>query len=214
MTTYLDKEAVLKAFQERFKYPSYTFAEFIEQIEHGKFDVIPLGALATDCLAEKAEIRKLSNALASEKRICDELKEACEEHEEEIAQLKEELSFVSSSATIRGKSILASFRIIENLKSRIAQQDQELKDLGDALRYISERTSGRAHVLKFVTDEWQPVTTIAAFANRAPRLVRTHLHSLEESGAIESMYDEFLGVRYWRLKREATFHRASEGMRA
>ena len=79
---------------------------------------------------------------------------------------------------------------------------------------VVRQSKGALHVLQFITDEWQPVTTIAAFANRTGRRTRTLLKTLEKSGAIESMYDEFLGVRYWRLKREATFHRASEGMRA
>ena len=68
---------------------------------------------------------------------------------------------------------------------------------------------GSAHVFAHVTDEWAPASTIAAFANISSRRVYVHLARMVKSGAIECMFDEYLGVRYYRLKRDATFHRAS-----
>lgn len=68
---------------------------------------------------------------------------------------------------------------------------------------------GETHVLKFVTDEWQPASTIAAFANRSPSLVSGYLNILLEKDKVERMWDGNLGVHYWRLKRDLGFHRAS-----
>ena len=67
-----------------------------------------------------------------------------------------------------------------------------------------------SRILGFVTDEWQPASTIAAFAKRSPSLVSGRLKSLLEKGKVEQEWDGNLGVYYWRLKRDLGFHRASE----
>jgi uncharacterized coiled-coil protein SlyX len=49
-------------------------------------------------LTEKdVEIHRLSNALASETRVCEDLREACEEHEKEIARLNEKYNEATAS---------------------------------------------------------------------------------------------------------------------
>ena len=67
-----------------------------------------------------------------------------------------------------------------------------------------------SRILGFVTDEWQPASTIAAFANRSTDGTLNRLKSLLEKGKVERLWDGNLGVHYWRLKRDLRFHRASE----
>ena len=69
---------------------------------------------------------------------------------------------------------------------------------------------GEAHVLKFVTDEWQATSDIAAFACRDSRGSKKRLCSLLKKGRVEREWDGNLGVHCWRLKRDLGFHRASE----
>lgn len=70
-----------------------------------------------------------------------------------------------------------------------------------------------SRILGFVTDDWQPASTIAAFANRSPSLVSGYLNILLEKGKVEREWDENLGVHYWRLARDKGFHRASDGVK-
>jgi hypothetical protein len=162
MITYLNKEAVLTAVHD----PDY-IGGVIARIERGEFDAKLLSACA-ECqknhgktLADReAEIRRLSNALASEKHVCDNLSEACGEHEEEIARLEKELFFVSSSAGIRGKSILASFRIIGDLKARIAELEKLTESQQGIINQQTEaRQKARANMAKelstIIQQEWQ-----------------------------------------------------------
>ena len=71
-------------------------------------------------------------------------------------------------------------------------------------------TCGERHVLQFITGEWQPASTIAAFSNRAISTVGGHLANLLEKGVVEKMWDDNLGIHYWRLRQDPGFHRASE----
>ena len=63
-------------------------------------------------------------------------------------------------------------------------------------------TKGEVHVLEFVTDEWQPASTIAAFANRGIESVTRMLKILEQKGKAEKMWDGNLGMHYWRLRQD------------
>jgi len=67
-----------------------------------------------------------------------------------------------------------------------------------------------SRILSFVTNVWQPASTIAAFANRDTAGTSRHLKSLLEKGKVEREWDGNLGVHYWRLKRDLGFNRPSE----
>jgi hypothetical protein len=113
------------------------------------------------------------------------------------------------------KSPLSAARVIAGIRPEdIGGIVFELPKGTGVYRFISgpDRIidQGAAHVLKFITDEWQSIPDIAFSSTSAARIVRKHMKTLKESGYVEDMWDGELGVWYWRLKRETTFHRASE----
>lgn len=131
MTTYLNKEAVLKAAKDAMTWPEHA-AGLVMRIERGEFDATP-GPLIMAYTADK---------------------------DAEIARLKKELFFVSSSAGIRGKSILASFRIIGDLKARIAELEKLTESQQGIINQQTEaRQKARANMAKdlsaIIQQEWQ-----------------------------------------------------------
>jgi len=131
MTTYLNKEAVLKAAKDAMTWPEHA-AGLVMRIERGEFDATP-GPLIMAYTADK---------------------------DAEIARLKKELCFVSSSAGIRGKSILASFRIIGDLKARIAELEKLTESQQGIINQQTEaRQKARANMAKelstIIQQEWQ-----------------------------------------------------------
>jgi len=96
MAGYLNKEAVLKAAKDAMTWPEHA-AGLVMRIERGEFDAPTISegidhlGLVKNLEEKDAQILRLSNALTSEKIVCDELKETCVKHEEEIQLLKEEL---------------------------------------------------------------------------------------------------------------------------
>jgi hypothetical protein len=120
MSGYLDKEAVLKAVKDAFSNPEHIVG-LLMRIERGEFDakspIISQWQLEQyniaheKAVAEKdAEIVRLNNIWNAHHSKCDErFSILSREHDNTII-------------------------LVQKLKDRIAQQDQELKDLGEALR--------------------------------------------------------------------------------
>ena len=82
--------------------------------------------------AKDAEIHRLSNALASETRVCEDLREACEEHEKEIAriiELEDRIAELEKLSTVQKATIDARGKELEGLKTKIKLREE--KDRAD-----------------------------------------------------------------------------------
>ena len=159
MTDYLDKGAVLKAISKgTWAFPPYTLANFFEQLQCGEFDAIPAGsALVSSCLADKdAKIAALQKRCDNDRELATTHLKMFEEKNAEIARLKNQCdNYHEAIGVFRENKDKEIWRLNETLRTtahchgelqremfkqrdRIAQQDQELKDLGKALQEARE----------------------------------------------------------------------------
>ena len=147
---YLDKEAVIKALKGRYEAePPYTFAEFIEQFEQGKFDAQPL---LTDEAVQSCYRKTLSDKDAEITRLKGEFKDT-----------KMWLDAAQSSYTQEIGVNRDKTKKIHELKNRItdleklcdmqkATIDTQGKALREAREQICKTCEGKGFITEYTTN--------------------------------------------------------------